>query len=174
MVGQWFVVTRHFFAHQDKIHLQAAQMPEGMCRQYFSHDFHVTEMTNHDHDNRQITRDALPPERSLTLGAATETCRRRSKLRLWKDDEAGELLKDLHIGPPNAEPTHLQLGTGPCGLESARASVKLRVATRECDDRFARLCHHGNERELKSLVRQNRDPPAQAKNRIENGAHTVR
>ena len=82
-------------------------MPEGMCGQYFSHDFHVTEVTNHDDDDRQITRNALSPERSLTFGAAAETRRRRSKLGLWKGNEAGQLLKGLHIGPANVEPAHL-------------------------------------------------------------------
>jgi hypothetical protein len=52
MFGQWFVVTRQFLAHENEIDLQAAQMPEGMCGQYLSHDFHVTEVTNHDDDNR--------------------------------------------------------------------------------------------------------------------------
>src|SRR5258708_3042799 len=173
MSGQWFVVTRQFLAHENEIHLQAAQMPESMCSQYLSHDFHVTDVTNHDDDNRQITRNALSPERSLTFDAAAETCRGRAKLGLWKDNEAGQLLKGLHIHPPNVEPAHLGLGMGPRGLQSACAGVKLRVPPSQCDNRFARLCHHGNERELKSLVRQNRDAPAQAEDRIEHSADTV-
>src|SRR5437870_10611789 len=173
MPGQWFVVTRQFLAHENEIDLQAAQMPESMCGQYLSHDFHVTEVANHNDDDRQIARNALSPERSLTLGAAAETRRRRSKLGLWKDNEAGQLLKGLHIGPANVEPAHLQLGMGPSGLKSARASVKLRVASRQCNNRFAGLCHHRDERELKSLVRQNRDAPAQAEDRIEHGTDTA-
>jgi hypothetical protein len=174
IISQWFVVTRHFLAHQDEIDLQAAQMPERMCGQYLSHDFHVTKVTNHDDDNRQITRNALSPERSLTFGAAAKAPRRRSKLGLWKDNQAGQLLKDLHIGTPNVQPAHLKLGMGPRGLKSARTSVKLRIALRQCNNRFAGICHHRNERELKSLVRQNRDAPAQAEHRIEYGADTVR
>src|SRR4029453_4443303 len=132
--SQWFLVTRPFLAHQDEIDLQAAQMPEGMCGQYLSHDFHVTEVTNHDDDDRQITRNALSPERSLTFGAAAKTPRRRSKLGLWKDNQAGELLKGLYIGTPNVQPAHLKLGMGPSGLKRARASVKLRIAPRQCDN----------------------------------------
>src|SRR5437899_7254107 len=104
MISQWFVITRQCLAHENEIDLQATQMPEGMCGQYLSHDFHVTEVTNHDDDNRQITRNALSPERSLTLGAAAETRGRRSKLGLWKDNQAGQLLKGLHIGTPNVQP----------------------------------------------------------------------
>src|SRR6476660_1504280 len=137
-------------------------MPEGMRSQYLSHDFHVTEMANHDDDDRQITRNALSPERSLTLGAAAETRRRRSKLGLWKDNEACQLLKGLHVGSADMEPTHLQLRMGPGGLKSPRASVKLRIAPRQCYNTFAGVCHHCNECELKSLVRQNRDASPQA------------
>src|SRR5947207_8235214 len=174
MAGQRFVVTRQFLAHEDEIDLQTTQMPEGMGSQYLSHDFHITEVTNHDDDDRQISRNALSPERSLTLGPAAESRRRRSKLGLWKDNEAGELLKGLHIGPANAESAHLKLGMGPSGLKSARASVKLRVAPGQCNNRFAGFCDHGNERELKSLVRQNRHAPSQAEDRIEYGANTIR
>src|SRR5213083_3140937 len=174
MLRQRFVVTRQFLAHENEIDLQAAQMPEGMCGQYLSHDFHVTEVTNHDDDDRQIPRNALSPQRSLTLGAAAETRRRRSELGLWKDNEAGQLLKGLHVGSADMEPAHLQLRMGPSSLKSSRASVKLRVAPRQCNNRFAGLCHHRNERELKSLVRQNRGAPAQAEDWIEHGADTVR
>src|SRR6266481_1058924 len=170
MLGQRFVVTGQFLAHENEIDLEATQMPEGMCGQYLSHDFHVTEVTNHDDDDRQITRNALSPERSLTFGAAAKAPRRRSKLGLWKDNQAGQLLKDLHIGTPNVQPAHLKLGMGPRGLKSARASVKLRVAPRQCDNTFTGVCHYRNERELKSLVRQNCDAPAQAEDRIEHGA----
>src|SRR6266404_6264004 len=140
MPGQWFVVTRQFLAHENEIDLQSAQMPESMCGQYLSHDFHVTEVANHNDNDRQIPRNALSPERTLTLGAA------------------------------NVEPTHLQLRMGPSGLKSPRASVKLRVAPRQCDNTFTGVCHYRNERELKSLVRQNCDAPAQAEDRIEHGA----
>src|SRR6266516_6002952 len=109
----------------------------------------------------------------MNLSAADKTGGRRSKLGLWKDNEAGQLLKGLHVGSADMEPAHLQLRMGPSGLKSSRASVKLRVAPRQCNNRFAGLCHHGNERELKSLVRQNRDAPAQAEHRIEHGADTV-
>src|SRR4029077_8791824 len=173
MPSQWFVVTRHFLAHQDEIDLQAAQMPEGMCGQYFSHHLHVAEMTNHDDDNRQITRNALSPKRSLTFGAA-KTPRRRAKLGLWKDNQAGQLLKRLHIGTPNVQPTHLKLGMGPCGFKSAHTSVKLRIAPRQCNNRFARICYDRYECELKPLVRQNRDAPAKAEYWIEHGTDTVR
>src|SRR6476469_482185 len=148
-------------------------MPESMCGQYLSHDLHVAEMTNHDDDNWQITRNALSPKRSLTFGA-TKTPRRRSKLRLWKDDQAGQVLKRLHIGTPNVQPAHFKLGMGPCGFKSAHTSVKLRIAPRQCNNRFARICHHRDERELKPLVRQNRHAPAQTEYRIEYGTDTVR
>src|SRR5215831_6557084 len=101
MVSQRFVVTRHFLAHQDEIDFKAAQMPKGMCGQYLSHDFHVTEVTNHDDDDREIARNPLSPERLLTFGAAAETGGRRSKLGLWKNNQSRKLLKGLHIGPPN-------------------------------------------------------------------------
>src|SRR6266496_3537848 len=80
MPGQWFVVTRQFLAHENEIDLQTAQMPESMCGQYLSHDLHVTEVANHDDDDRQIPRNALSPKRTLTLGAAAETRRRRLKI----------------------------------------------------------------------------------------------
>ena len=173
MLSQWFLVTRDFLAHQDEIDLQAAQMPEGMCGQYLSHDLHVTEVTNHDDDNRQITRNALSPERPLTFGAA-KTPRRRSKLGLRKDDQAGQLLKGLHIGTPNVQPAHLKLGMGPCGFKSAHARMKLTIAPRQRNNRLARICHDRDERKLKPLVRQNCHAPAQAEYRIEHGADTVR
>jgi hypothetical protein len=75
-------------------------MPEGMRGQYLAHHFHVTEMTNHDDDDRQITRNALSPKRPLTFGAA-KSPRRWSKLGLRKDNQAGQLLKGLHISAPN-------------------------------------------------------------------------
>src|SRR5258708_19865100 len=103
-------------------------MPESMCGQYFSHDFHVTEVTNHDDDDRQIPRNALSPKRSLTLGAAAETRRRRSELGLWKDNEACQLLKGLHVGSADIEPTPLQLGIRPSVLHPTPPSVKLRIA----------------------------------------------
>ena len=59
-------------------------------------------------------------------------------------------------------------------LEGTRARVKFRVAFGEPDHGLARLCRRRDERKLKSLVRQNRDIPAQAKNRIENGAGPAR
>src|SRR4029077_14031978 len=149
-------------------------MPEGMCGQYLSHDFHVTKVTNHDDDDRQITRNALSPERSLTFGAAAKAPRRRSKLGLRKDDQAGQLLKGLHIGTPNVQPAHLKLGMGPCGFKSADTRVKFGIAARQCNNGFARICHHRDQRELKALVRQNRHAPAQAEYRIEHGTNTVR
>src|SRR5580765_4687635 len=173
MLSQWFLVTRDFLAHQDEIDLQAAQMPEGMCCQYLSHDLHVAEMTNHNDDNRQITRNALSPQRPLTFSAA-KTPRRRSKLGLWKDDQASQLLKRLHIGTPNVQPAHLKLRMGPCSFESAHTSVKLRIAPRQCNNRFARICHDRDKRKLKPLVRQNRHAPAQAEYWIEHGTDTVR
>jgi len=172
MLSQWFLITRDFLAHQNEINLQAAQMPESMCGQYLSHDFHVAEMTNHDHDNRQITRNALSPERSLTLSAA-KTPRRRSKLGLWQDNQAGQLLKCLHISTSNVQPAHLKLGMRPCGFKSAHTSVKLRIAPRQCHNRFARLCYHRDERELKPLVRQNGHAPTQTKYRVEHGTDTI-
>ena len=63
---------------------------------------------------------------------------------------------------------------GPGGLKSAPASVELRIALGQRDDRFARLGDHGDERKLKALVRQDRDVPAQAEDRIEHGADAVR
>src|SRR5260370_34534865 len=133
MPGQWFGVTPKFLAHENEIDLQAAQMPESMCGQYLSHDFHVTEVANHNDDDRQIPRNALSPKRSLTLGAAAETRRRRSELGLWKDNEACQLLKGLHVGSADMEPTHLQLGMSPSGLKRTRTSVKLRVTLRPRD-----------------------------------------
>src|SRR6476619_6702428 len=148
-------------------------MPERMRGQYLSHDFHVAEMTDHDDNNGQITRNALPPECSLTFGA-TQTPWRRSKLGLWQNNQAGQLLKGLHIGTPNVQTAHLKLGMRPCCFKSANTSVKLRIAARQRHNRFARICHHRNERELKPLVRQNRDAPAQAEYRIQHGTYTVR
>src|SRR5436309_15586300 len=98
-----------------------------MCGQYLSHDFHVTEVTNHDDDDRQIPRNALSPKRSLTLGAAAETRRRRAELGLWKDNEACQLLKGLHVGSADMDPTHLQLRMRPSGLKRTRTSGKRRI-----------------------------------------------
>src|SRR5205814_3684918 len=112
----------------------------------------------------------LSPKRTLTLGAAAETRRRRSELALWKNNEAGQLLKGLHVGPANVEPTHLQLRMDPSGLKSPRASVKLRVAPRQCDNTFTGVCHHRNEREWESWVRQNRDARAKAEYGLEHCA----
>ena len=174
MVSQRFVIARRFLTHEDEIHFQTTQMPEGMRDQYFAHDFDVPQMTNHDDDNRQVAGNALSPERPLTFGSAAKTRRRRPQLGSRKNNETSQLLKGLDIGAPNAKPAHLQLGTGPCGLKSAGTSVKFRIAHRKFDNRFTGLCHDGNERELKSLVRQNRDATAQAENWIEHGTHTVR
>src|SRR6201993_4316947 len=149
-------------------------MPESMCGQYLSHDFHVTEVTNHDDDDRQIPRKACSPKRSLPLSAAAETRRRRSELGLRKDNEACQLLKGLHVGSADMGPTQLQLRMGPSGLKSPRESVKLRIAPRQCNNRFAGICHHRNERELKSFVRQNRHAPAQTEDWIEHGTDTAR
>src|SRR4051794_29577843 len=96
-------------------------------------------MTNHDDDNRLITRNALSPERSLTFGAAN-TARRRPKLGLWKDDQDGQLLKRLHISTPNMEAAHLKLGKGPRPFKSTHPSVKLGIAPRQPNDSFARIC----------------------------------
>src|SRR5215471_14012771 len=148
-------------------------MPEGVCSQYLAHDFHITEVTNHDDDDWQITGDTLAPERSLTFRVTAESRWRWTKLALWKNNEAGELLKGLHIGTANVQTACLQLGMGPRGLKSTRASVKLRVTARQGKNCFARFCHHHNERELKSLVRQKRDTPTQTKDRIEHEADTV-
>src|SRR3982751_5835680 len=115
MLSQWLRVTRDFLAYQDKINFETAEMPKGMCSQYLSHKLHVANMTNHDDHNRQISRNRLSPKRSLTFRAA-ETSRRRSKLRLWKDDEAVHLLKRLRIGSANVQPAHLQLRMGPCSF----------------------------------------------------------
>src|SRR5947199_10271181 len=101
MFVQHFVTTRQFHAHVKDLELQRTQKPKGMRGQSLSHDFHVTEVTNPADADRQITPNALSPESSLTLGAAAETRGRRSKLGVWKDNEAGELLKGLHIGPAN-------------------------------------------------------------------------
>ncbi len=172
--GQRFVITRRFLAHEHEIDLQATQIPEGMRSQNFAHDFDVAEVTDHDDDNRQVAGNALPPERALTLGPAPQTRGRRSQLGLRKDNEGRQLLKDLHIAGADVEPAHLQLGMGPCCLKSACASVKLCVALGQSDNRFARLRHHGDERKLKSLVRQDRDAPAQAEDRIEHGPDPIR
>ena len=86
----------------------------------------------------------------------------------------GQLLKSLNVSRADMEPAHLKLGMGPGGLEGARARVKLRVALGQRDNGFARLCHHRDERKLKSLVRQNHHMPAQAEDRIEHGANAVR
>ncbi len=107
-----------------------------MRSQNFAHDFDVAEVTDHDYDNRQVAGNALSPQRALTLGPAPETRGWRSKLGLRKDDESRQLLKGLHISRANAEPAHLQLGMGPGGFKRARAGVELRVAFRQCDNRF--------------------------------------
>ncbi len=172
--GQRFFVARRFLAHQHQIGLQSAQMPEGVRGQNFAHHFNVAEVTDHNDDNRQVAGNALPPERALTFRAAPETRGWRSQLSLRKDDVGRQLLEGLNISRADVEPAHLKLGMGPRGLEGARARVKLRVALGQRDNGFARLCHHGDERKLKSFVRQNRDMPAQAEDRIEHGADPVR
>src|SRR3954453_2326204 len=173
MLSQWLLVSRGFLAYQDKIDFETAEMPKGMCSQYLSHKLHFANMTNHADHNRQISRNALSPKRSLTFRAA-ETSRRRSKLRLWKDDQAGQLLKRLHIGPANVQPAHLQLGMGPCAFKGSHTSVKLRIACRQHNNCFARICHNRDERELKPLVRQNCHATAETQYRIEHGTDSVR
>jgi hypothetical protein len=83
-------------------------------------------------------------------------------------------LESLNISRADVEPAHLKLGMSPRGLEGTRARVKFRVAFSEPNDGFARLGRHGDERKLKSLVRQDRDMPAQAEDRIEHGADPAR
>ena len=89
-------------------------------------------------------------------------------------NESRQLLKGLNISRADVEPAHLQLGMGPGGLESARARMEFRVALSQRDNRFTRLRHDGDKRKLKAFVRQDRDTPAQAEDRIENGADAVR
>jgi hypothetical protein len=91
-------------------------------------------------------------------------------LSLRKKNVGGQLLEGLNISRANVKPTHLKLGMSPRSLERTRARVKFCVAVGEPDNRFARVCHRRDEHKLESLVRQNRDMPAQAEDRIENGA----
>jgi hypothetical protein len=95
-------------------------------------------------------------------------------LSLWKKNVGGQLLEGLNISRADVKPAHLKLGMSPRGLESTRASVKFRIAFGEPDDPFARVCHPRDERELESLVRQNRNMPAKAEDRIKNGAGSAR
>jgi hypothetical protein len=141
LVGQWVVVAGHFFAHEHEIDLQAMQMPEGVCGQDFAHDSDVVEVTNHDNDNREIARDTLPPQRTLTFSAAAETRGWRPQLGLRKEDVSGKLLESLNIARADAKPAHLELGMRPSRLKSARAGTKLRVAFSQPDDFFARIRH---------------------------------
>src|ERR1035441_9372021 len=102
----------------------------------------------------------------LPLGAAAETRGRMSQGGGRKDRERRQLLKSVYIAWPDVEPAHLELGMGPRGFECARASVKLRVALDQCDNRFARLRHYRYERKLKSLVRKNCDAPRSKERRV--------
>ena len=174
MVGQRVVVAGQLFADQHEIDFQAPQVPEGVRDQNFPHDFDVAQVANHDHDNRQVAGDALPPERMLSFDAAAESRGRRPQLGLRKENERGELLKGLHIAGANVQPAHLELSVGPGGFESARAGVKVRITLGQRDDRCARIRHHRDERKLKALIRQHRDLSPQAEDRIEHGPDTFR
>ena len=85
-----------------------------------------------------------------------------------------QLLKNLNISWADVEPAHLKLGMSPRCLEGTRTRVKFRVAFGEPDHSFARLGRRRDERKLESLVRQERDMPAQAQDRIKNGADPAR
>src|SRR4029077_19409829 len=133
-----------------------------MRSQYFADHFDVAKVPDHDDDNRQVAGNALPPEAALTLPSAAETRGWRSQLSLWEKDVCRQLLESLNISRADVEPAHLKLGMSPRSLEGTSARVKLRIAFGEPNDGFARLRRHRDERKLKSLVRQDRDTPAQA------------
>src|SRR5437762_4578563 len=145
-----------------------------MRGQHFADHVDVAKMTDHDDDNRQVAGNALPPEPALTLPAAAETRGWRSQLSLREKDVCRQLLESLNISRADVEPAHLKLRMSPRSLEGARALVKLRVAFGEPNDCFARRRCHCDERKLKSLVRQDRDTPAQAEDRIEPSADPAR
>ena len=172
--GQRFFVAGQFLVHQHEIGLQSTQMPKGVRGQNFAHHFDVADVTDHDDDNRQVAGNALPPESALTLPAAAETRGWRSQLSLREKDVCRQLLESLNISRADVEPAHLKLGMSPRSLEGTRARVKLRVAFGEPNDGFARLRGHRDQRKLKSLVRQDRDIPTQAEDRIEHGPDPAR
>ena len=95
-------------------------------------------------------------------------------MSLREKDVCRQLLKSLNISRADVEPAHLKLGMSPRSLEGTSARVKLRVAFGEPNDGFARLRRHRDERKLKPLVRQDRDMPAQAEDRIEHGSDPAR
>ena len=79
----------------------------------------------------------------------------------------------LNISRPNVKPAHFKLRMSPRCLEGTPAGVKIRVAFDESDDCFARLRNYCDERKLKSLVWLYRDPPAQAKDRVEHKTNPI-
>ena len=85
-----------------------------------------------------------------------------------------QLLENLNISRADVEPAHLKLGMSPGSLEGTRARVKFRVAFGEPDHGCPRVRRRRDERKLKSLVRQERDMPAQAEDGIKNGADPAR
>ena len=95
-------------------------------------------------------------------------------MSLRKKNVGGQLLESLNISRADVEPAHLKLGMRPGGLEGTRARMKFRVAFSEPDHCFARFPRRRDERKLKSLVRLERDMPAKAEDRIENGAGAAR
>ena len=149
-------------------------MPEGMRGQNFANHFDVANVTNHNHNNRQVAGNALPPKRALTFRASPEARRWRPQLSLRKDDVGCQLPERLNISRVDMEPAHFKLGMSPRCLEGARTRVKLCVAFGQPDDGFARLRDHRDECKLKSFVRQDRYLPAQAEDRVEHDTDPVR
>ena len=172
--GERFLVALRLLADEHEIDLQPAQMPERVCRQHLAHERDVAVIANRHRDDRQVARDALRPERTLARGAAPEPRRWRPQSRLWEKHVRGELLEKLHIAGADAEPAHLELRARPRSLEGARGDAEFRVALDQSDDRRARFGDHGDDRELEALIRRDRHLPAQAEDRIEDGAGGVR
>ena len=174
MIGQRFFVARNFFADQHQIDFQSAQMPEGVRGKNFAHHFHIPQMSDRHDDDRHVARDTLRPERALAGARASETGWGRAQLRLREEDVPGELLEELDIVRPDMETAQLELRTGPRGFKSAGRNAELRVALGQSNDRLPRVRHHRHDGKLEASIGSDRDPPAQAENRIKHSAGALR
>src|SRR5262245_26746550 len=148
-------------------------MPKCVRGQNFAHHFHIADVTDHNDDNRQIAGNALPPKCALTFRASAETRGWRPQLSLWKKDVGCQLAESLKISWADVESAHFKLGMSPGCLEGASAGMKLRVAFRQPDHSVARLRDYGYYRKVKPLIRQDCYLPAQAEDRVEDGANPL-
>ena len=173
MGGERLLIAVHLFADQYQIDLQSAEMPESVRRQNLPNDLDVALMADRHDDDRQVARDPLRPERTLTRHAAPEPGRGRPQTRLREKDVRAEMLKKLHVSGADVEAAHLELGMRPRHLKGARRDAKFRVALDQSNHRLARFGDHGDEGKLQALIGQDRHATTQTEDGIEDRADTA-